>query len=205
VHSLGDPSHGSSQAPRPGFDIAGHAAVDRVLRWGLFATVVVALVILGWGTLAVYRDAPPIPDRVVSPAGVVLYTGADIRAGKELFQREDLMDFGSLYGNGAYFGPDWNTDYLLRERDAVREAQAAALYGRARHSLDNEEQATVDEAVTDELKTNRYRDGTLTLTDAQVAAFHASRDHYRTLFTDGDRELGLVVPIAEHALDRLGG
>jgi len=30
------------------------------------------------------------------------------------------MDFGSLYGNESYFGPDWGTDYLHRQRGAMR-------------------------------------------------------------------------------------
>jgi len=170
---------------------SGHSPVDRALRWALLGTLIGSLVILGYGTLAVYRGAPPIPDRVVSPAGEALYTGADIRAGKELFQREDLMDFGSLYGNGAYFGPDWNTDYLIRERDAVRDAQATALFGEPWNALDSKKQAAVDERVSTELKANRFSDGTLTLTDAEAAAYVASRDHYRTLFADGDRALGL--------------
>jgi nitric oxide reductase subunit B len=172
------------------------SSLDRGLRWGLFATVVASVVILGLGTLAVYRDAPPIPDRVVSPAGELLYTGADIRAGKEVFQREDLMDFGSLYGNGAYFGPDWNTDYVMRERDAVRAAHTAALYGRPWTDLSAPEQAAVDDRVAEELKANRYVEGTLTLTDPQVAAFEASRAHDRALFRDGDRALGLPAGIA---------
>jgi nitric oxide reductase subunit B len=175
--------------------------IDRGLRWTLFAVVIAALVILVYGTIAVYRDAPPIPDRVVAPGGEVLYTGDDIRAGKEIFQREDLMDFGSLYGNGAYFGPDWNTDYLVIERDAAREAWTQSRYGLPYDELDADEQALVDGAVATHLKTNRYADGTLALTEPQATAFQTARERYRALFTDGDRSLGLPAGVVENAAE----
>jgi nitric oxide reductase subunit B len=169
------------------------------LRWGLFAVVVAALLILGVGTVAVYRDRPPIPDRVTTGDGTVLYTATDIVAGKEVFQREDLMDFGSLYGNGAYFGPDWNTDYLVRERDVLREAESRAAFGRSWDGLAAGEQERVTAAVTTELKTNRYAGGTLVLTDAQATAYRLAREHYRDLFTNGDRSLGLPAGVARTA------
>ena len=34
-------------------------------------------------------------------------TGDDILAGKAGFQKADLMDYGSLYGMGSYFGQDY--------------------------------------------------------------------------------------------------
>lgn len=36
------------------------------------------------------------------------------------------MDFGSLYGNGAYFGPDWGADYLYRQGQLMRDDLARA-------------------------------------------------------------------------------
>jgi nitric oxide reductase subunit B len=182
----------STQSRRPG------DRTDRILRWGLFVTIIASVAILAAGTVAVYRDQPPIPDRVVGADGAVLYTRADIVAGKEVFQREDLMDFGSLYGNGAYFGPDWNTDYLMLERDAVREQLATTRYGQAFAQLTSQEQAAVDAGVADELKVNRYADGTLRLTSAQTAAYGVARDRYRTIFTDGDAALGLPVGVVQN-------
>jgi nitric oxide reductase subunit B len=172
--------------------------IDRGLRWTLFAVVIAALVILGVGTVAVYRGQPPIPDQVVGADGRVLYSGDDIRAGKEIFQREDLMDFGSLYGNGAYFGPDWNTDYLVIERDASRAAHSASLFGGEYAQLTPDQQGTVDEAVTTELKTNRFADGTLELTESQTAAYDIALVTYRGLFSDGDRSLGLPAGVVEN-------
>jgi nitric oxide reductase subunit B len=59
-----------------------------------------------------YRDAPPIPARVVDPAGVLLFTAADIRAGQQIFLSHGLMENGSIWGHGAYLGRDFSAEYL---------------------------------------------------------------------------------------------
>ena len=41
-------------------------------------------------------------------------TEDDVVAGKAGFQRADLMDYGSLYGMGSYFGEDYTAKYLVR-------------------------------------------------------------------------------------------
>src|SRR5512132_3792625 len=90
------------------------SGIDRGLRYGILVAVIAVLGILVYGTVATTRGAPPIPATVSTSGGQVLFTRHDIQEGKKLFQRADLQDFGSLYGNGAYFGPDWGTDYLHR-------------------------------------------------------------------------------------------
>ena len=61
-----------------------------------------------------YEAAPPFPDRFVSPDGTLLMSAADIQAGKAGFQKADLMDYGSLYGMGSYFGEDYTAANLVR-------------------------------------------------------------------------------------------
>jgi nitric oxide reductase subunit B len=169
----------------------GEAGIDRFLRWGLVVTLVVVVSVLIYGTVVVHRDRPPIPDRVVDPNGAVLYTKDDIIEGKGVFQRTDLMDFGSLYGNGAYFGPDWGTDYLHREGQLMRDYYAEQRFGSSYDSLGAANRSAIDQQVVEELKTNRYSDGVLTLTDGQAAAHGELQAYYRSLFIDGDKKLGL--------------
>ena len=38
----------------------------------------------------------------------------DIAAGKGGFQKADLMDYGSIYGMGSYFGEDYTASTLVR-------------------------------------------------------------------------------------------
>src|SRR5512141_1676490 len=159
--------------------------VDRGLRWGLFATVLVAVAVLAAGTLAVYQGAPPIPDRVLAADGSLLYTRDDIVAGKAIFQRTDLMDFGSLYGNGAYFGPDWTADYLHREALIVADGVANSRFGMSYAALTGTSAVQVETDVAAILKGNHYADGTLAFTTGQTAAFGQIRSAYRDLFLAG--------------------
>ena len=76
------------------------------------------LVLLAYLT---YKSDPPIPDRVVDPSGRVVFTGNDIRAGQKVFLHHGLMEYGSIFGHGAYLGPDFTDDYLHRSSAIVRE------------------------------------------------------------------------------------
>src|SRR6476661_2287386 len=80
---------------------------------------VVIVMLCGFSILGVlayrtYTDEPPIPSRVIDADGKVLFTGADITAGQEVFFRNGLMEYGSIFGHGAYLGPDFTADYLHR-------------------------------------------------------------------------------------------
>jgi nitric oxide reductase subunit B len=70
--------------------------------------------VLGLLAYRTYTGEPPIPARVVDPTGRVLFTRADIVEGQQVFLRNGLMEFGSIFGHGAYLGPDLTADYLHR-------------------------------------------------------------------------------------------
>ena len=76
------------------------------------------LVLLAYRT---YQADPPIPDRVVDPSGNVVFTGDDIREGQKVFLHHGLMEYGSIFGHGAYLGPDFTDDYLHRASGSVRD------------------------------------------------------------------------------------
>ncbi len=167
----------------------------------MVAAVLAVVGVLVYGTVATARAAPPIPATVTSTSGIVLFTGHDIREGKQLFQRADLQDFGSLYGNGAYFGPDWGTDYLHREDVFLRGFEARARFGAPYARLPGTAQARVDALVRAEQKQNRYRDGRLALTAGQTAAFRTLLPHYRRLFLHGDAKLALQGNVVRNAAE----
>ena len=134
--------------------------------------------VMGLLAYRTYDAKPPIPQRVVDPAGAVLYTAADVQAGQQVFLHNGLMEYGSVFGHGAYLGPDYTADYLRRASDLVR-----AAYGGARS--DSAVRRTVED-----FRTNRYdeRTGTLTLTAAQAAAHRRLVGHYGALLLRADDE-----------------
>jgi nitric oxide reductase subunit B len=88
--------------------------VSNVLKWVLLVVALASFAILGWTTKLTYEAAPPFPERFSTSDGTVLMSAADIVSGKAGFQKADLMDYGSLYGMGSYFGEDYTAAYLVR-------------------------------------------------------------------------------------------
>ncbi len=103
--------------------------VGNVLKWVLLAVAVCCFAALGWATLLTYRGAPPFPDRLVTGSGAPVMSAADIVAGKSGFQKADLMDYGSLYGMGSYFGEDYTAQYLVM---LGRKTEQAIAHSRVR-------------------------------------------------------------------------
>ena len=46
-----------------------------------------------------------------------------------VFQRYGLMEYGSVYGHGAYLGPDFTAEYLHKSAEFLIEAYAGVLAG----------------------------------------------------------------------------
>ena len=74
--------------------------------------------------------------RSVDASGTVLFTGQDIIAGQEIFLKNGLMEYGSIFGHGAWLGPDFTADYLHRAAEL-----ATDYYGGS--ALDSARQQTI--------------------------------------------------------------
>ena len=70
--------------------------------------------VLSLVTVKTYQGAPPIPETVVDTSGQRLFTGEDIEHGQDVFLKYALMEHGTLWGHGAYLGPDYSAEYLHR-------------------------------------------------------------------------------------------
>lgn len=80
----------------------------------LVLTVAIAVYLIYFAAAAyTFQNLPPIPDRVVTTNGDILFTGQDIVEGKHLVQRYGLQDYGSILGFRGYFGVDY-TAYSLK-------------------------------------------------------------------------------------------
>lgn len=117
--------------------------VSEVLKWALLITAIVCFAVVIWGTYKTYQLAPPMPQQFLSQSGQVIMTDADIYAGKGGFQRADLMDFGSIYGMGSYFGEDYTAKYLVRLGSLTEEQLAQTHYRKSYTLLSEGEQYTV--------------------------------------------------------------
>jgi len=75
--------------------------------------LIVGFFIMGVLTYYTYTDEPPIPQVVKDANGAVLFTRADILAGQGIFLGNGLMEYGSIFGHGAYLGPDFTAEYAI--------------------------------------------------------------------------------------------
>jgi nitric oxide reductase subunit B len=126
--------------------------VSNVLKWILLIVAIATFAILGWTTKLTYEAAPPFPDRFVTASGAVLMTAADIQAGKAGLQKADLMDYGSLYGMGSYFGEDYTAQNLVRLATLTEDNIAQTQYGKPFGALAAEHQASARAAMQAELQ-----------------------------------------------------
>jgi nitric oxide reductase subunit B len=136
--------------------------------------------VLGMLAYRTYVAGPPVPARVVDAGGNVLFTADDIRGGQQVFLRNGLMEYGSVFGHGGYLGPDYTADYLHRAAQSV-----FGMYARVGDR-------PLERTIAD-FKENRYepRDGVLHLTAAQAAAFAEVLSDYRAFFAQPDTRTGL--------------
>lgn len=169
---------------------------DSLSPWWIRAVVIV--MVLGFAglitiTMLSYRNAPPIPVRVVDAQGVTVFSGDDVRDGQTVFLKYGLMDNGSIWGHGAYLGPDYSAEALHRIGMATAEAIAQQHYQQALAALTPSQQAAVQAETAVALKTNRYDSvtKTLRLTTPQTAAYRKEIDHWTEYFRHPSRNAGL--------------
>ncbi|MBZ0159670.1 MAG: cbb3-type cytochrome c oxidase subunit I [bacterium] len=134
-------------------------------RYSLAITMICGLAVLIWLAVRTYQFAPPIPDKVTGPGGVTVMTADQIRAGQEVFLKYGLMENGSVWGHGAYLGPDFSAEYL--------------------HALAVE--------AGPALKQNRYDPHTeiLTFTEAEAATFEQQVVRWTAYFAEPTGSVGL--------------
>lgn len=140
--------------------------VETLSPWWRKATIwtlAVGMAILLFISATAYRDAPPIPGGVVGPDGAMIFTGHDILAGQEVFLKYGLMENGSIWGHGAYLGPDYSAEYLHTLALDAREAISKDRFRREFAQLTEIERGAVQVEVQELLKQNRYESKTDTL------------------------------------------
>lgn len=170
----------------------GRMAISKA--WAQAAALTFLLGFTGLGILAalLYARQPPVPARVTAPGGEMLFTRGDILAGQHVFQKFQLMQYGTLFGHGAYLGPDFTAQYLHGAA-----LDMLALYGEEGSPLPE-----VRDRVAREWKANAYDPGAeaLPFTEGQAHAFEAMVRFYRDFFGDPAAQRGLRRPaIADSA------
>src|SRR5918995_4512214 len=143
--------------------------------------VLVGFFVLGLLAYRTYQSDPPIADRAVDESGNTVYAGDDVREGQKVFLHHGLMEYGSIFGHGAYLGPDFTADYLHRSSASVRD------------QLGGDRSDSARQETIDQFQSNRYdpRTKTLALSAEQATAFDELERHYRDFFGEPTTRYGL--------------
>jgi nitric oxide reductase subunit B len=147
-------------------------------------TFVIGFAILGYLAYRVYAEHPPVPRATVASDGKVLFTDDDVFRGQLVFEKHGLMEYGTIFGHGAYLGPDFTADYIERAREAMR-----SFY--VDHATNDPEQR-----VLEDFKANRFdaAGDVLTYSAAQVAAWNELEVYYARWFGPASTQTGLRRP-----------
>ena len=103
------------------------------------------------------------------------------------------MENGTIWGHGAYRGPDFSADYLHTLAIHAAEIAARTLWGKELASLNSVERGAVDTHVRQTLKQNRYDPATetLTLSIAEAESFERQQVKWAMYFHKPAASAGL--------------
>ena len=153
---------------------------------GFIAIMVISFSVLLYYGSEIYRQAPPVPEKVVTDSGKVLFTGQDIKDGQNVWQSMGGHEVGTIWGHGAYLAPDWSADWLHKEAVFILNRLAMQSENVPFEQLPNDKQAALKVQLQNDLRTNRYnkQTGVLTISDLRAEAIADNSDFYGKLFTD---------------------
>jgi nitric oxide reductase subunit B len=163
-------------------------------KWSVLLIIAVGFTILVWVAAVTPRDAPPIPEKVIDSDGGTIFTRNDIISGQEVFLKYGLMENGSIWGHGAYLGPDFSADYLHTLAIDAGAHFSQLIFHRPLENLTLTERSVLNAEVQQLLKTNRYdsRTGYLTFTAPESVSYRRQIGKWADYFYDPAVNRGLL-------------
>jgi nitric oxide reductase subunit B len=156
----------------------------RKLWLSLISVIALSFLVLGYFGREIYRQAPPVPKRVVTTDGSVLFTAQDIKDGQNVWQSIGGQELGTIWGHGSYVAPDWTADWLHREATWLLNRWASQAGGTTYEQAPPETQAMFRERLKKEIRSNTYHadTGDLVVSPLRAEAMQAVGAHYAALF-----------------------
>ncbi len=157
----------------------------RKLWAGLAVLLIASFAVLLWVGSEINHKAPPLPAKVVTTAGQVVFDRADMEKGRQVWQSFGGQQLGSIWGHGGYVAPDWGADWLHREAETLMDIWASREAGVDSYKqLDEPTQAAYIKRVQKELRPNTYdaNDDAIYISADRAEAIAKVAAHYESLF-----------------------
>ena len=158
----------------------------RKLWFGFIAVMTISFAVLLYFGREIYRQAPPVPVKVVSTDGTVIFTEQAIKDGQNVWQSMGGQEMGTVWGHGAYLAPDWSADWLHKESVSILEKLSMKTYNLPFDQLTDENKAALKITLQRELRTNTYdpATGIITVSPLRASAIAENSRYYAGLFTN---------------------
>ena len=155
--------------------------------------MLISFTVLGTVGYKAINSGPPIPGKVISTDGRVLFTGETIRNGQNVWQSTGGQEVGTIWGHGAYVAPDWSADYLHRQSVIVLNRWARQRGFASDDLAPAEIRAALQGRLAELTRRNTYvlATDTLTLDADRAAAFDELAAYYADLYGNGRNEYAI--------------
>ncbi len=148
-------------------------------KWWIPITIILAISITGVSIIGyeTYYKAPPIPD-YITENGDSVFTHDEILRGQSVFLKYALMEYGSMFGDGANRGPDYTAQALHQIAFHMQQ------YYANQPDISKMEWLGVNVQVQREIKENNYNseNNRVSLSAAQVYACEQLTLYYMNVF-----------------------
>lgn len=161
-------------------------SVTKKLWLGLAILLIASFGTMLWLGSDLYQTAPPMPERVVTEQGRVLFTQDDLKKGRQVWQSMGGQQVGSIWGHGALIAPDWSADWLHREATGMLDLMANKRHGKPFAELGIGEQAALQAEMAPRFRDNTYNpsNGDLVVSEERAQVMNEVAAHYESLFSD---------------------
>jgi nitric oxide reductase subunit B len=170
--------------------------------WGPLLFILI-ISVLGVGMIAfqTYNDAPPMAG-FTDNNGNVLIDESTIVDGQLVFHKYALMEYGSMFGDGAQRGPDFTAEALHLVSQYMYDFYVDDFRSENDRLPTEFELKIIRENIKDELKENNYQksNNLVALSEAQTYALIGVREYYQDLYLNP--KSGIKFPQKGYITDR---
>ena len=154
---------------------------------GFSLVIIISFAVLSLIGVKIYQQKPPIPEKVITKSGVLVFSKADIEDGQNIWQAMGGMESGSVWGHGSYVAPDWTADWLHRELLGVLNLWSQQEFKVNFDKLSPEQQSYFKAKLTEMYKTNTYdsKTGVIIIDNVRFEAIKENMNHFNDVFSNG--------------------
>jgi nitric oxide reductase subunit B len=154
------------------------------LWFGFVGILIICFSVLGFFGHEIYNEKPPIPNKVVTENGTIIFTANDIMNGQNVWQSIGGQEVGTIWGHGAYVAPDWSADWLHKETVYILDKWSEQDFNSSYENLDAEKQAVLKVKLQRLLRTNTFNNqtGDIVVSEDRKEAILSNCKYYSGLF-----------------------